>query len=312
MNQKQLAYFLAVYDAGSIQAAADRLYITRQGVSRALRQLEDELAQPLFTRTTNGIAPTDFAQAILPHVRQLLNEYDYIAGTQTLAAQQHSVVTVYALDHIAGWLGAAFFCAFAAEHPDITPSFIESTDCGATEALARGRGDFAITTEPFDTTRFVAKKLFRTPFCLRMHKNHPLATKAVITVEDLDGAAVAGKGRAYQCFQEKIDRHFLAAHIDIRILLETSDETLLASLAAANKAVILEHGYTAALVSPPDTIVRPFTIGGEDGADIFLLQRRDQLPTQSARLFQTFLVRHISMHPKDLQESCFQTNPATL
>lgn len=293
MNQKQLAYFLAVYDAGSIQAAADRLYITRQGVSRALRQLEDELAQPLFTRTVSGIAPTDFARSILPHVRQLLNEYDYIAGTQTLAAQQRSVVTVYALDHIAAWLGASFFHAFADTYPGITPSFIESTDRGATEALARGRGDFAITTELFDTTRFVAKKLFRTPFCLRMHKNHPLATKAVITAEDLDGAAVAGKGRAYQCFQEKIDRHFLAAHIDIRILLETSDETLLASLAAANKAVILEHGYTAALVPHPDTIVRPFAIDGEDGADIFLLQRRDQLPTQSARLFQKFLLDYL-------------------
>ena len=100
MNQKQLAYFLTVYSEGSIQAAADKLYITRQGVSRALRQLEEELAQPLFSRTASGIAPTDFARSILPHVRQLLSEYDYIAGTQTLAAQRRSVVTVYALDHI--------------------------------------------------------------------------------------------------------------------------------------------------------------------------------------------------------------------
>ena len=126
MNQKQLAYFLTVYSEGSIQAAADKLYITRQGVSRSLRQLEEELAQPLFHRTANGITPTDFARSILPHVRQLLSEYDYIAGTQTLATQRRSVVTVYALDHIAAWLGADFFLAFADAHITSEPEEFRS------------------------------------------------------------------------------------------------------------------------------------------------------------------------------------------
>lgn len=303
MNQKQLAYFLTVYSEGSIQTAADKLYITRQGVSRALRQLEEELAQPLFSRTASGIAPTDFARSILPHVRQLLSEYDYIAGTQTLAAQRRSVVTVYALDHIAAWLGADFFLAFAEAHPGITPSFIESTDQGAAEALAHGKGDFAITTPPFDTALFSAQTLFRTPFCVRLHQTHPLAQKDSLTIRDLAGETVAGKGRAYQCFREKIDRYLLAQGLACNILLESSDETLLTSLAAQNKAIILEHGYTASLVAHPSTVLRPITVGADDGVDICLLARRGQLPTQSARVFQQFLLTYLAAHPDDTASS---------
>ena len=303
MNQKQLAYFLTVYSEGSIQAAADKLYITRQGVSRSLRQLEEELAQPLFHRTANGITPTDFARSILPHVRQLLSEYDYIAGTQTLATQRRSVVTVYALDHIAAWLGADFFLAFAEAHPGITPSFIESTDQGAAEALAHGKGDFAITTPPFDTALFSAQTLFRTPFCVRLHQTHPLAQKDSLTIRDLAGETVAGKGRAYQCFREKIDRYLLAQGLACNILLESSDETLLTSLAAQNKAIILEHGYTASLVTHPSTVLRPITVGADDGVDICLLARRDQLPTQSARVFQQFLLAYLAAHSDDTASS---------
>ena len=297
MNQKQLAYFLTVYSEGSIQAAADKLYITRQGVSRSLRQLEEELAQPLFHRTANGITPTDFARSILPHVRQLLSEYDYIAGTQTLATQRRSVVTVYALDHIAAWLGADFFLAFAEAHPGITPSFIESTDQGAAEALAHGKGDFAITTPPFDTELFSAQTLFRTPFCVRLHQTHPLAKKTALTVRDLAGETIAGKGRAYQCFREKIDHHILAQGLSCSILLESSDATLLTTLAAKNKAIILEHGYTASLIAHPATVLRPITIGADDGVDICLLTRRNQVPTQSARIFQQFLLAYLGAHP---------------
>ena len=43
MNQKQMEYFLEVYRQGNIQSAADKLYVSRQGVSKMLKSLEEEL-----------------------------------------------------------------------------------------------------------------------------------------------------------------------------------------------------------------------------------------------------------------------------
>ena len=49
MNQKQLQYFLMTYETQNIQQAADRLFISRQAVSKTIRELENELGVPCLT-----------------------------------------------------------------------------------------------------------------------------------------------------------------------------------------------------------------------------------------------------------------------
>ena len=102
MNQKQLSYFLEVYRCRNIQAAADKLYLTHQGLSRVIRSLEEELGSPLFMRTNRGLEPTDFATTLVPHVQRLLDDYATIQGVHTLTSQARSVVTICALDHLFG------------------------------------------------------------------------------------------------------------------------------------------------------------------------------------------------------------------
>ena len=65
MNKKQLEYFMETYHYRNIQAAADNLYISHQGLSRVIRSLEDELGQALFVRSNRGLEPTDFATTLL-------------------------------------------------------------------------------------------------------------------------------------------------------------------------------------------------------------------------------------------------------
>ena len=50
MNKKQLEYFMETYHYRNIQAAADNLYISHQGLSRVIRSLEDELGQEMCIR----------------------------------------------------------------------------------------------------------------------------------------------------------------------------------------------------------------------------------------------------------------------
>ena len=61
MNQKQLQYFVTVYQTKNIQTATDRLFVSRQGVSKVIRLLEEELGQKLFIRSVRGVIPTDYA-----------------------------------------------------------------------------------------------------------------------------------------------------------------------------------------------------------------------------------------------------------
>ena len=46
MNQKQMQYFVTVYETQNIQVAADQLFVTRQGVSKVIRLLETGTFHP--------------------------------------------------------------------------------------------------------------------------------------------------------------------------------------------------------------------------------------------------------------------------
>ncbi len=63
--------FLAVMREGSLSAAAASLKLTQPTVGRHIDSLETSLETPLFTRSRMGLAPTDAALALLPHVETM-------------------------------------------------------------------------------------------------------------------------------------------------------------------------------------------------------------------------------------------------
>lgn len=295
MDRKQLEYFITVYDLRSMQAAADRLYVSRQGVSKMINQLEKELGHRLFLRTPKGLEPTDYAIALHPHVKQIMEEYAYISGMNFLAAQSKSVVTVYGLDHVLATLSPDFLAAFSKAHPDIIPSIVESTDEGALEGLSSGRCDLAIVTGPLDFSRFRGKKLFFAPYCVRLPKDHRLAEKGEITSPDLAGETIIGKGRSYACFRHNFDRYLLNPGIPVRILAETSDETVITALVARHLAISIGYSYTACLYPHPDVVERPFH-DDKKGEYIYAAAGRDATLSSAAARFLDFLLAWCRSH----------------
>ena len=59
MDTKDLRAFLRVYEEKSVNKAAKQLFITPQGLSRVIHNLETDLGTTLFTRTPGGMLPTD-------------------------------------------------------------------------------------------------------------------------------------------------------------------------------------------------------------------------------------------------------------
>lgn len=55
---EQLKYFLEVAQSGSINAVAQHLFISQQGISDALKRMENELGVVLFKRSKMGITLT--------------------------------------------------------------------------------------------------------------------------------------------------------------------------------------------------------------------------------------------------------------
>ncbi len=63
-----LVTFLEIYRAGSLSAAAQRLKVTQPAVSGQIARLEEQIGEPLFVRTPQGVTPTQRAVVLASHV----------------------------------------------------------------------------------------------------------------------------------------------------------------------------------------------------------------------------------------------------
>lgn len=80
MNLKQLRYLIAIADAGlNITQAAERVFATQSGISKQLRQLEDELGFDIFRRRGRSLhSVTPAGREVIERARVVIAEVSVI------------------------------------------------------------------------------------------------------------------------------------------------------------------------------------------------------------------------------------------
>ena len=68
--------FVAIYELGSLTAAAERLYVSQSAVSQSLAKLRHSVADPLFHRDGRRMVPTRLAETLYPEFRGALARID--------------------------------------------------------------------------------------------------------------------------------------------------------------------------------------------------------------------------------------------
>ena len=72
MNLRQLEYFVAIVEAGSLTGAAERLLVSQPSLSQQIGALERELGGPLLERLPRGVRLTAAGQMLLPEAQATL------------------------------------------------------------------------------------------------------------------------------------------------------------------------------------------------------------------------------------------------
>jgi DNA-binding transcriptional LysR family regulator len=76
MELRHLRYFVAVAEAENVSRAALKLHVSQPGLSRQIRDLEDEIGFCLLERTAKSVSLTDAGRAFLNDARTLLQQAD--------------------------------------------------------------------------------------------------------------------------------------------------------------------------------------------------------------------------------------------
>ena len=78
MNIQQLKYIVAVAQTGTIKDAAKQMYVTQPSITKALKDLEEEMGIIIFNRTNRGVVLTPDGEVFLGYARQVLDQVTLI------------------------------------------------------------------------------------------------------------------------------------------------------------------------------------------------------------------------------------------
>ena len=78
MTLQQIQYVLTIAQAGSMNKAADMLFISQPSLTNAVKELEKEIGISIFLRSSKGVVQTNEGAEFLTYARQLYQQYELL------------------------------------------------------------------------------------------------------------------------------------------------------------------------------------------------------------------------------------------
>lgn len=167
MELRHLRYFVTVAETGSLSKAALKLYVAQPPLSLQIRQLEEELGAPLFTRHPKGVRLTPAGEAFLVEARALLERAgrvrDVIRG---VARGPQGVLTLGYVPSASSTVLPSLVRALRQQQPRWTLDLREMISSQQVEALMAGTIDAGICRLASVPARLAVSGSVPDPFCL--------------------------------------------------------------------------------------------------------------------------------------------------
>lgn len=145
MELRQLAYFMAVIDAGSLSKAATIVGVTQSALSRQIAALEEEVNVRLFYRHGRGIRLTREGEQFQTVVAPALRDLTQVASElREVARVPVGAISFGMPPSISTAIGAEIVTEFARDFPYVKLHLVDGLSGFVNEWLAAGRIDMAI------------------------------------------------------------------------------------------------------------------------------------------------------------------------
>lgn len=184
---RQLEYFVAVGEAGSIARASEKISVSPPSISAAISELEQEFNIQLFVRQhAQGLSLTTGGRKFYNQVKSILADAGSLHDLASDIAQSvRGPITVGCLVTLSPFILPELRHGFEEENPHVKVRQVEAHQADLFAMLRRAEIDIAITYDlelPADLS-FEALTLLP-PYAL-FAEDHPLSTKRSVSLETL-------------------------------------------------------------------------------------------------------------------------------
>jgi LysR family cys regulon transcriptional activator len=189
MNLQQIKYLCAVVDNGmNVSDAAEALYTSQPGISKQIRQLEDELGLQIFVRQGKRLAAlTPAGEIVLATARRALRE---ILNMKRVAdefrAEDAGTLSIATTHTQARYVLPKVLSEFSTRYPKVRLVLHQGNPSQVAAQTAGGDVDVGIATEALaDYAELVTLPCYRWNRCVIVPKGHPLGHEKPLTLEAL-------------------------------------------------------------------------------------------------------------------------------
>ncbi len=195
MNIVHLKYAVEIAKTKSISRAAEQLYMGQPNLSRAIRELEDNLGITIFNRTSKGISTTPDGEEFLQYAKRIIAQVDEMEELYQKGKVHRRRFSVSGPR--ASYISMAF-AAFSAQLGTKEPAEIyykETNSMRTINNVVKEEFNLGIVRyqegfeqyfkNQFEDKKLVCETVAEFSYCLLMHALHPLAGKKEIRPEDL-------------------------------------------------------------------------------------------------------------------------------
>ncbi|HEV7577389.1 MAG TPA: LysR substrate-binding domain-containing protein [Caldimonas sp.] len=222
MELRHLRYFVALADCRSFTRAAERSHVTQSTLSHQIRQLEEEIGQPLFDRIGRKVVTTEAGELFFAFASRALKEVDQgIAMLQPGGGDLTGQVRIGATHTFNIGLIPECVALFLTRHPTVQIRVEELAAEQIVSRLRAGELDIGIAYRPGGPTDLWFEPLYNEEMALVVADTHPLAGRKRIRMVELHQQRLVLLP-AYFATRTLLDECFLACGAEPVVVAEMS------------------------------------------------------------------------------------------
>ena len=300
MTLQQLKYLVTVAECKNITAAAEKLYISQPSLSAAIHSLEKEMNVTAFVRSNKGMTVTKEGEELLSFARNLLEQADIMKERfctdsnrkpKFCVSCQHYSFAVNAFVDVVNEYDAAEYNFTLRETQ--TGEIIDDVANGNSELgiLYLSESNEDVLHKLFKKNDLVFEEIFEASPHIFISKNHPLADKTNISLEEL-------KPYPYLVYEQGERNSFYFSEEFLSVLdmpksIEVRDRATLFNLAIGLNGFTVSSGVIDKELNGEDIIAKPLIM--DCSMHIGIIKKKNIMLSRYANAYIEALQRHLSI-----------------
>lgn len=251
---RQIRYFIAAAETGSITRAAVATHVTQSAVTDAIKGLENQLGIELFQRSPKGVNLTYEGNQFLRSALAIIASLDDISRSlKSNESEAGGRIRLGVSSMVAGYFLSEILSRFHRLYSGIEVAIVEDRRIHLEHLLINGELDLALlVVSNLESHAALSYELLsRSQSQLWLHPAHPLVKLPSIRLQDICSEPVIVLSS--EDFGRAVTRAWTDAGIEPNVFFETSSVEAVRSLVATG----------AALSIVPDALYRPWSLEGD-------------------------------------------------